>query len=127
MTITPGDLGRILSDVGIIPAIALSHAEVYDGCRIQNAVTLAASRLSVPEETRCLVCNGVGGHEEGCRGTSAYDERGVLLEKSNAEAARWRGIANRLADALAGELMPQWEPARLDAIALARSVKEGLL
>jgi hypothetical protein len=23
---------------------------------------------------RCLVCNGIGGHEEGCRGTSAYDE-----------------------------------------------------
>lgn len=23
---------------------------------------------------RCLVCNGLGGHEEGCRGTSEYDE-----------------------------------------------------
>jgi hypothetical protein len=23
---------------------------------------------------RCLVCNGLGGHEEDCRGTSAYDE-----------------------------------------------------
>ncbi len=24
------------------------------------------------EEPVCLVCNGVGGHEEGCHGTSAY-------------------------------------------------------
>lgn len=49
MTINPEDLGRILSDVGIIPAIALTHAEVYDHQKIQNAVTMAASKLSVLE------------------------------------------------------------------------------
>lgn len=33
-------------------------------------------------EKRCLVCNGLGGHEDGCRGTAAYDEITALLIKA---------------------------------------------
>ena len=96
MTITPGQLGRILSDVGIIPAIAISHAEVYDNCRIQNAVTLAASKLSVLEV--------------------------------NADVARWRGIAKRLAGALADAHFTWMDPKpSIETMDLARLVQEGRL
>ena len=94
MTIKPEQLGRVLSDVGIIPAIALSHAEVYDGRRIQNAVTMAASKLSVPE--------------------------------ANAEADLWRGIANRLANALLAEIRTRLPASDAD-VTIARSVQEGML
>lgn len=47
--------------------------------RIRNIARRAlpmseTARTPNDQDQRCLVCNGLGGHEEGCRGTSAYDE-----------------------------------------------------
>lgn len=39
-----------------------------------NDETTASSATDSEAHYRCLVCNGVGGHMEGCPGTSAYDE-----------------------------------------------------
>lgn len=86
------------------------HHQMQDAIESWN---LRADVQPTDEPQHCLVCNGVGGHEEGCHGTSAYDEL--------------RDLAGRLAKALVFHAS-KLDPARSDDVTLtADAQKAGLM
>ena len=106
MMVKPEDLGRILANEGIIPSFAVTHAHVYDGGRTWRALVVAAAKIESDTD-------------------AGLSKR---LADASAEAARWRGIANQLANGLADAHFTWMDPKpTVETMALARSVKDGTL